>query len=323
MKDQIMNFLKSLPKKRNIPVFVYFAINLLIMMFGNLFIVSAALGDKLYETSDILFGVLIIGLSVVMYAVGIVVSFSPVGDWFVRLKNGCKKIDGHEQEERISRLFNEVVERARKKGFDIPEGIRIFTKDEMEINAYTYGRKTVCITEGLLERSDDEIKGVIAHEIGHIVNHDTDLLQVVNVANVYVTIYALIIAAIVLFYKLSFKAVGWVFTLMAGSVGEFLVSLFTRIFIDIILTAFLAVSTFLWTALGNILVKESMRMNEYEADKFACNLGYAKPFVLLLSEMRKEEIRKTKFKKVVAYMSSDHPSADSRLRELRKFYCSK
>ena len=105
----------------------------------------------------------------------------------------------------------------------------------MEINAYTYGRKTVCLTEGLLERSDDEIKGVIAHEIGHIVNHDTDLLQVVNVANVYVTIYALIIAAIVLFYKFSFKAVGWVFTLMAGSVGEFFASLFTRIFIDIIL----------------------------------------------------------------------------------------
>ena len=322
MKNQIVNFLKSLPKKKNIPIFIYFAINLLIMIFGNCGVLVAILGDNLYTIPDALFNLLVALMSIVMYAIGIAVSFSPVGDWFVRLKNGCEKINGHEQEERINQLFNEVVEKARIKDPSLPTNIKIFIKEDEEINAFSYGRKTVCITTGLLERSDDEIKGVIAHEIGHIVNHDTDLLQVVNVANVYVTIYGLIIAAIVLLYKGAFKAVGWVLTLVAGSLGEAIAAIFIKIFIDIILTALITAATFLWTALGNVLVKESMRLNEYEADKFACTIGYAKPFLMLLNEMRKEELEKSKIQKVIAYMSSDHPSADSRLKELRKFYCS-
>ena len=323
MKKSIKEFLKSFLKKRNIPVFIYFAINLLVMIFGNCGVVVMALGDKLHSMPDDLVNLMIAAMSVVMYAIGIAVSFSPLGDWIVRFKNGCKKIDGHEQEERINSLFNEVLEKARKVNPSLSDNMKIFIKESDEINAFAFGRKTVCITTALLDRSDDEIKGVMAHEIGHIANRDTDLLQVVNVANVYVTLYGLVLGAIVLFYKGTFKAIGWVFTLIAGSIGEAIMAFFTRVFLDLALTALLTAATFLWTALGNILVKESMRLNEYEADKFACTLGYAKPYILLLNEMRLEEKKMSKFKRAVAYMSSDHPSADSRLRELRKFYCSK
>ncbi len=323
MKNNIKEFLKSLPKKSNIPVFIYFAINLAVMLFGNCGVFVAAAGDKWHTMPDALMYLIITAMSVVMYAVGIAVSFSPVGDWLMRFKNGCEKIEGHQQEERINRLFNEVLERAKKVNPSLSTNIKIFIKESDEINAFAYGRKTVCITTALLERSDDEIKGVMAHEIGHISNHDTDLLQVVNIANVYVTLYALVISAIVLFYKGTFKAIGWIFTLIAGSIGELIATLLMKVFIDFILTAIITVATFLWTALGNILVKESMRHNEFAADRFACSLGYAKPYILLLNEMRLEENKLSKIRKVVAYMSTDHPSADSRLRELRKFYCSK
>ena len=323
MKNNIKEFLKSLPKKSNIPVFIYFAINLAVMIFGNCGVVVAVLGEKLYTTPDALVYSVITLMSVVMYAIGIAFSFSPIGDWFVRFKNGCKKIEGHEQEERINRLFSEVLERAIKVNPSLSANIKVFIKESDEINAFAFGRKTVCITTALLERSDDEIKGVMAHEIGHISNHDTDLLQVVNVANVYVTVYALAVAAIVLFYKGAFKAVGWVFTLIAGSIGEAVMAFFTKVFIDIVLTAIITAATFLWNALGNVLVKESMRHNEFVADRFACSLGYAKPYIMLLNEMRQKENKFSKFKRLVAYMSTDHPSAESRLRELRKYYCSK
>ncbi len=323
MKNNITEFLKTLPKKSNIPVFIYFAINLIVMIFGNCGLFVAIAGDKLHTMPDALVYSVITVMSVVMYAIGIAVSFSPVGDWFVRFKNGCIKTEGHEQRERINRLFNEVLKKARKVDPSLSTKIRIFIKESDEINAFAYGRKTVCITTALLDRSDDEIKGVMAHEIGHISNHDTELLQVVNVANVYVTLYGLAIGAIVLFYKGAIKAIGWIFTIFAGSLGEALMAFFTKVFIDIVLTVIITAATFLWTALGNILVKESMRHNEFAADRFACSLGYAKPYIMLLNEMRLEENKLTKFRKVVAYMSTDHPSAESRLKELRKFYCSK
>ena len=275
------------------------------------------------ETPDIVIVLIATLFSIIMYAIGIVVSFSPVGDWLVRFKNNCNKIEGHEQEERISRLFNEVLEKARKKNPDLSPDIKIFINEDEEINAFAFGRKTVCITSALLECSDDEIKGVIAHELGHISNGDTDLLQVVNVANVYVTIYAFAVWLIMVFYKGAFKATTWVFSLIAGSIGEAIMAFLTRVFIDIALTALITVLTFAWKALGNILIKESMRMNEFEADKFACSLGYAKPFITLLNKMRWEDNKKSKFQKAVAYMSTDHPSAESRLRKLKSFYCAK
>lgn len=323
MKDKIKEFVKIFPRKCNIPLIIWFVVNLAIMLFGNLMVVSAAYGENLQTSSDLLFGVAVIGLSVVMYAVGIAVSFSPVGDWLVRIKNGCEKIDGHDQEERIRALFEEVVAKAKQKNPTLPDNIKIFIKDEDEINAYAFGRKTVCVTSALLERSDDEIKGVIAHEIGHIANHDTDLLQVVNVANIYVTLYAIVVWAFVMFYKGAFKAVAWIFTLMAGSIGEAIMMFMSKVFIDILLTAIITATTFIWTSVGNILMKEAMKKSEFEADRFACELGYIKPFVLLLNEMRQEECKRSTFKKVIAYMSTDHPSADSRLRELRRFYCAK
>lgn len=65
----------------------------------------------------------------------------------------------------IYRLFKEVVARV---GIREPE---LYIYNDPEINAYTYGETNtfVAISSGAVERMNkDELKGILAHECGHI-----------------------------------------------------------------------------------------------------------------------------------------------------------
>ncbi|MBR6629218.1 MAG: M48 family metallopeptidase [Bacteroidaceae bacterium] len=66
---------------------------------------------------------------------------------------------------RVYRLLNEV---AAKVGIVAPD---LYIYNDMDMNAYTYGesRPFVALSSGIVDRmEDDELKGVIAHECGHI-----------------------------------------------------------------------------------------------------------------------------------------------------------
>lgn len=72
------------------------------------------------------------------------------------------------------RLFNVVEEMKIASGLPMP---RVFIIDDESPNAFATGRspKTACVavTSGLLNRLNrDELQGVIAHEMGHILNRD-------------------------------------------------------------------------------------------------------------------------------------------------------
>lgn len=68
-----------------------------------------------------------------------------------------------------------VAELAEEAG--IPEP-RLYIMETDTPNAFATGRNpengVVCVTQGLLRRlSEDEVRGVVAHEMGHIANRDT------------------------------------------------------------------------------------------------------------------------------------------------------
>ena len=72
-------------------------------------------------------------------------------------------------------LFAIVRELAQRAGLPIP---RVYLMDSPQPNAFATGRNpqhaAVCATTGLLHTlSRDEVAGVIAHELGHVRNHDT------------------------------------------------------------------------------------------------------------------------------------------------------
>jgi len=72
------------------------------------------------------------------------------------------------------RLWRIVENLAITEGLPTP---RVFIMDDPAPNAFATGRKpdvsAVCVTQGLLNIMDDqELEGVLAHELGHIKNYD-------------------------------------------------------------------------------------------------------------------------------------------------------
>src|SRR3984885_4652126 len=72
-------------------------------------------------------------------------------------------------------LYRLVEQLAAKAGLPMP---RVYITDNPQPNAFATGRSpehaAVCVTSGLLARvNNEELAGVIAHELGHVRNRDT------------------------------------------------------------------------------------------------------------------------------------------------------
>lgn len=79
------------------------------------------------------------------------------------------------------RLFHIVSQLAGQAGLPMP---KVYVVDNEQPNAFATGRNpehaAVCVTSGLLKRVDDEeLAGVLAHELGHVKHHDTLTMTIV------------------------------------------------------------------------------------------------------------------------------------------------
>ena len=73
--------------------------------------------------------------------------------------------------DRVNKIGNRLIEHLDKNPYTFTFSI----KNDEDINACAYPGGTVVVNKGLLDKasSDDEIAGVIAHEIGHVIHRDT------------------------------------------------------------------------------------------------------------------------------------------------------
>jgi heat shock protein HtpX len=107
-------------------------------------------------------------------ALGVAVAFNAIAYFFsdkiALLSSGAKPVSREE----LPRLY-EVMERlAAKANLPVP---RLYVIPEAAPNAFATGRNpghaSVAVTQGLLElMNDDELEGVIAHELSHVRNYD-------------------------------------------------------------------------------------------------------------------------------------------------------
>ena len=204
------------------------------------------------------------------YLLSLFIALSPVGEWLLRVQNGCKKMTSMEDIERFEPLFREVYSQAKMANPELPNDIKMFISDSAEPNAFATGRRTVCVTKGLMSYTDEQIKGVFAHEFGHLAHKDTDAILIVSVGNMIISAIFLLIRII---SNISF-GIAKIFTLFmgdnAGSIFGFLFMCLGKLAADFILAALM----WIWTKLGVLLCMYSSRQNEYAADEYAFNCGY-------------------------------------------------
>ncbi|MBX9941120.1 MAG: M48 family metalloprotease [Candidatus Obscuribacterales bacterium] len=94
---------------------------------------------------------------------------SKIGDFLAKLHEAENK--EVPQKERVERIGKRLLTALGKT----PYRFRFFYDDSEEINAFAYPGGVVVVNEGLLKtaESDDEVAGVVGHEIGHVIHRDT------------------------------------------------------------------------------------------------------------------------------------------------------
>ena len=294
----LVDFFKRTMRKSNIPVFIYLVL--------NIFVIALILSLVIDNGNIPFWKALLIGI--VLYFVSLLIALSPVGEWILRLQTGCKKIKNDEQRNFIEPIFREVYDKARAQDPSISDSVKLYMNHDEAPNAFATGRKTICVTEGMLSMPVEQIKATLGHEFGHLAHKDTDLILVVAVGN-------LIVSAFILLFRLAIDLVHLVFVFssvfVGGSEGVF-GAIISTVY-HFALTAVVVGLTWIWTKIGVLLVMKSSRANEYEADEFSFRLGYGNELCALLNSFSG-----TNANGLFANLVSSHPDKDDRIARLQE-----
>jgi len=211
-------------------------------------------------------------------------------------------------------LIYRVEEMAIAAGLPIP---KVYVQDSEYINAFATGRDpkegVICVTTGALRKlNQEELEGVIAHEMSHIKNYDIRLATIT-----IAVVGAIALMSEILFYSLFWGGAG------RGRKGEGNLILLALAILFVILAPIFARLTYLAIS----------RRREYLADSTGAYLtrnpeGLAKALEKIKQDHPKEKPKGSKtvaplyisnpFKRIDASsLSSTHPPIDERIRRLR------
>jgi heat shock protein HtpX len=167
-----------------------------------------------------------------------------------------------------------------------------------EPNAYAIGRRTICVTEGLLKLPDDVIMGILAHEVAHIAHRHNEIQLLIGGGNFIVTALFLVIKLI--------SAIIAAFSIITGIRRRS----FGTAFMGVLLAGFI----WLWTKFCMLFLMWSMRENEYVADKYAAELGYGFELAKGLDAIGTSEPQESFLKALY----STHPNTHDRIGRLQQ-----
>ncbi|WP_068826512.1 protease HtpX [Pseudomonas sp. BMS12] len=166
-------------------------------------------------------------------------------------------------------LLQTVEELSREAGIKMPE-VGIFPAYESNAFATGWNRNDalVAVSQGLLERfSPDEVKAVLAHEIGHVANGDmVTLAMIQGVVNTFVMFFARIFGNFV--DKVILK------NEEGHGIGYFVATIFAELVLGI---------------LASIIVMWFSRKREFKADEAGARLAGTGAMIAALERLRAEQ----------------------------------
>jgi len=226
-------------------------------------------------------------------------SVSSIGSFVVRFLFNAREPATREELERIQNLFEEVYAEVKVKYPKIQKNIKYYIDDGGFINAYAIGYNTIVITRGsIMHLNDEELKGIIGHEFGHIVRGDTALQSFLLVGNsVFFIIWLMIKVFHLIFFLVS-----------AFTDDDFILSRFW---------GFLSRSLmYLVLFIVDSLLLINARACEFQADKFSYDLGFGEGLLRVLYQLDTLEygVKKTPIDRI----KSSHPNTIERIGALER-----
>ncbi len=240
-------------------------------------------------------------ICLVLYAVSLTVALSPLGEQILRLINGARKLYTRREKDYLIPLFEEIYEDAKEEYPNLPD-MEICLIDSLTVNACAMGRHTIAVTRGAVETfTEDELKGVLLHEIGHIVHGDTKATLLNLIGNGLFSIGVIIIKLALLILDLLLLPL---FNETKGI--TVLVTSFIRFIFNLLLFAF--------TLTGNIILSINSRSNEYSADYFAYKMAYGEELISALYLLQKMSLGEDMA--LIQKMQASHPHITKRIGRL-------
>jgi len=236
-----MDTIQNIFKRSSIGTITFFALNAMVVV--GLF---AGAGEESLLTV------------LVLYVVSVVIALSPVGELILCFMVGARKMTRLDMKNRMLPLLNTVYHRAKTKTPGLVDNIDLKVMYTPEPNAYAIGRRTICITEGLFSLPDDEITGILAHEMGHLAHRHGEIQLIIGGGNFFVTLFILMIKI--------FSVLIAVFSIFSGYQN--------RSWVPVVVGFILAAMIWLWTRFCLLFLMWSMREGEFVADKYATDLSY-------------------------------------------------
>jgi len=227
---------------------------------------------------------------------------------------GVKTIDPNAKDPKQKQLYETIQRLAKKAHLPMPE-VGIYKA--AEVNAFATGptkkRSLVAVSSGLLEKmDDDQVKGVLAHELTHIANGDMVTMALLQgVVNAFVMFLARVLALVLSGFGKGGQR--------KGSYGSYI--MFTFLF------------QFVFMILGSLVVFWFSRRREYRADAGGAKLAGKQKMIDALEGLKayvpkqapktqKAAIQTMKIstptKSGLALLFSSHPPLEDRIARLKE-----
>jgi len=238
-------------------------------------------------------------LSIVFYAGTLAIVLSPIGEKVLRIVHDIRPLYTKREKDYLLPIFEEVYQQAKAKNRRL--NLELCVIDQRYVNACAIGRHTIAVTKGAMETfSEDELKAIIGHEIGHIAKYDTIASLYLFVGNGF---YSILILIATFFLNLLDKAAN----IANNGVIRAIVS-FCRFLLRFYL--------FFFMLFINIVTAMNSRRNEYRADRYSYNLGFGQEMIEALYLL--EKINLSGKSSIIAKMIASHPILPKRIAKLEE-----
>jgi len=239
------------------------------------------------------------GYAIYFYIVTVPLAFSPMAEGVWRMVSGVRPLRGKTEKQRLYPLFKEVYEGAITVNPRISKRIKLYVHEDMDINAFAFGRKTMIFTRGSIELlSDESLKGLIAHELGHFNYWHTHALLLSTVGNL----------PMVLILKKLFDLKNH----FSGKLErDEIVQRGFRGLYNIIYYFFRGIHF-----IGEMILMNSSRRHEFQADEFARRSGFGYELAYVLGEINR--ISMSGKWSIKDRLLSTHPQINRRIEALEK-----